>query len=685
MKPSLEKRIILFSFIILFLSMFANTAMDVAVFRKHYIKGITLRAEGLGMSLASSLEKILALGISMADVSGLSGKCSEVIHSDPEMSYCRIIAPNGTILFSSDPDPGGAASNGSFRYGATPPGHPRLVDTPSGLYYDTALPVKSYDGSQAATVHIGFSRQAVDSKVHEVVIRSIAVFLLFLTVSFALVVIFIRRDIVAPVSALLKGIIRIGAGDFKRPVTELRVREFDELGARINDMATALDSRDTQLRASFDELSQTNARIHESYLQLEALSLELEKSEQLYKRLLEDASDAIVILDQGLTIVVANKKIAELTGCAAAELAGRHISSVLLQLGADAMPHVLRELGEVCIRGTITCETMLLIDGSSPIVAMVNGSCVTIGDDSLLQVIIRDVTRERELVANLESSAAGLARLNRMKDSFLGMASHELKTPLTVIMGYSELLQSDPTLLLPDASLEMIRNISTAAARLDCIVKDMIDVSLIDQRQLELRLADVSINEIIKETLREFSFFFTLRKQTVREELGDGLPLLRGDHNRLMQLFSNLVGNAVKFTPDGGEILIRTDLRLVMEQEFPLGSELTPDGEGRSSGLPCIEVEIRDSGIGIDRDDQVRIFDKFFEAGDIQEHSSGKVEFKARGTGLGLSIAKGIVEMHGGVIRVESAGYDPRTCPGSSFYVLLPLDGGRIGDRIVGS
>jgi signal transduction histidine kinase len=87
-----------------------------------------------------------------------------------------------------------------------------------------------------------------------------------------------------------------------------------------------------------------------------------------------------------------------------------------------------------------------------------------------------------------------------------------------------------------------------------------------------------------------------------------------------------------------------------------------------------IEIIISDTGIGIDKDDQRRIFDKFYEAGNIEEHSSGKVAFNTRGAGLGLSIAKGIIDMHGGQLWVESPGYDPQTCPGSSFIILLPIE-----------
>ena len=87
-----------------------------------------------------------------------------------------------------------------------------------------------------------------------------------------------------------------------------------------------------------------------------------------------------------------------------------------------------------------------------------------------------------------------------------------------------------------------------------------------------------------------------------------------------------------------------------------------------------MEIAIHDTGIGIDKDEQLQVFEKFYESGNIEEHSSGKVAFKARGAGLGLSIARGVVEMHGGEIWVESSGHDPQNCPGSTFFILLPLD-----------
>jgi signal transduction histidine kinase len=121
------------------------------------------------------------------------------------------------------------------------------------------------------------------------------------------------------------------------------------------------------------------------------------------------------------------------------------------------------------------------------------------------------------------------------------------------------------------------------------------------------------------------------------------------DTTRLMQAIQNVINNAIKYTPDGGKIII----------------------DGRK--LPgFIEVIVSDTGIGISAENQAMIFEKFGQLGRVELHSSGKTKFKGGGPGLGLPIARGILEAHGGSIWVESAGHDEIRCPGSTFHILVP-------------
>lgn len=128
------------------------------------------------------------------------------------------------------------------------------------------------------------------------------------------------------------------------------------------------------------------------------------------------------------------------------------------------------------------------------------------------------------------------------------------------------------------------------------------------------------------------------------------LGTIQADPEALHKALRQIILNAIKFTPDGGKIVIN----------------------GRLPQPNLVEISIQDSGIGIDSANQELVFTKFFQTGEVNLHSTGKTKFKGGGPGLGLAIVKGFVETHGGKIWVESSGYDEETCPGSTFFIQLP-------------
>lgn len=675
MKNTLEKRIILFSFIILFLTIAANSGMDVVGFRRDYIQALILRSQSLGASLRGSIEKVVGLGIDIRDIEGLSEKCRELVNSSPEIAYCVITDSEGNALFLNDP------VYRALRFDIIKKSFTTRLDQSihligeGGTYYDTVTPVRSSDGKQVALVHIGFSQKVVDQKLEGIILRSVMVLGLFFLISFSLVVIFVKKSIVQPISALLGGVKKITEGNFDHRIDELSVYEFNELARNVNVMSEALGNREEEIKRNYQELENIHNDLHSSYLKLESLSLELEKSEELYKSLLEDASDAIVVVDENEIVKMVNKMAEEFFGHSSEEIVGLPLSRMLVLVKTQNIPIVYNFFQEVGKGRHVAEEIRFSRVEGEQIVGLIHANTVTIGSERLVQAIIRDVTREREILFNLEKSAADLARLNKMKDSFLGIASHELKTPLTVIMGYAELILSDMSGKIDRNVSDMVQNISNAATRLDNIVKDMVDISLIDERRMRLKLDDVDVNRLVEDTMNELRFFVSMRKQKLVGELDESVPRIKGDSVRLMQLMSNVIGNAIKFTPDGGRITISTRAKyLLRSKQAPVPELAQPVVNiGKEQHL-YVEITISDTGIGIDMDDQLRIFDKFYEVGNIEEHSSGKVAFKARGAGLGLSIAKGIVEMHGGEIWVESPGYNPEQFPGSTFHILLPLN-----------
>lgn len=250
----------------------------------------------------------------------------------------------------------------------------------------------------------------------------------------------------------------------------------------------------------------------------------------------------------------------------------------------------------------------------------------------------------------LDKARNVLERLDKSKSDFIAIAAHELKTPLTLIEGYASMV-AEQLNQNPEEAAIMLKGIDNGTQRLREIIDDMIDVSLIDNNLLSLNFQPVWINRLlhvieqeVRDTVIERRLILDIRNFPGSDEM------FFADAERLYQAFRNIVLNAIKFTPDGGKILI----------------------EGRS--LPgFVEVTVADTGIGIASEDHSRIFEKFGRLGSVTLHSSGKTKFKGGGPGLGLPITKGIVEAHGGAIWVESEGYDEIKCPGAIFHILLPI------------
>ena len=265
--------------------------------------------------------------------------------------------------------------------------------------------------------------------------------------------------------------------------------------------------------------------------------------------------------------------------------------------------------------------------------------------------LVQDLRRLNLDVSRLNTE---LEAMNRTKTDFISIASHELRTPLSQVSGYSQMLAEE---LGPKSPLfGYVEGMRKGTNRLTEIVDVMLDVSRLDAGGLVLNQTSVTISRIVERAVGEWKSALSERGHTLVADGLEALPSLEGDIERLQQVFSQLLSNAIKSTPDGGRIEI-------------IGHAYT-----ESSGQ-FVEVIVKDSGIGIDPADQHKIFDKFYRTGDLMKHSTGKTKFKGAGTGLGLSLVKGIVDAHGGRIWAESLGHDEQTCPGSSFHVLLPLRG----------
>ena len=236
--------------------------------------------------------------------------------------------------------------------------------------------------------------------------------------------------------------------------------------------------------------------------------------------------------------------------------------------------------------------------------------------------VVRDVSREREI--------------DEVKTALISTVSHELRTPLTLIHGFAELL------VLRDLPVERQRaaaeEVLGAARRLARLIDDLLSVSRMESGRLVLERHPLDLGALVEQTVSPFQAMAS--RHTLRTRITPGLPEIRGDGDRLAQILTNLIGNAIKYSPEGGEVLVAV-----------------------SHDLSQVQVDVHDAGIGMSAHELGQLFEKFYRADRDEVRRSG-------GTGLGLYISKRLVEMHGGRIWAEST-----LGRGSVFSFTLPIRG----------
>ncbi len=263
-----------------------------------------------------------------------------------------------------------------------------------------------------------------------------------------------------------------------------------------------------------------------------------------------------------------------------------------------------------------------------------------------------------DLLEHTVSIRRQLERLEETKTNFISVAAHELKTPLTILEGYTNMLRFE---MESDSPLQMyIDGMENGTERMHEIISDIIDVSLIDSQTFILTYQRFHLEKVILIAADKLDKYFSKRNvELTIVPLGVELRIY-GDPERLSKALTKLLLNALKYTPDGGKVIVSS--RITRKEES------IPDVMGG-----YINISVEDSGIGIDKEDLEIIFEKFTSATDVALHSSGKTKFKGGGPGLGLPIARGIVLAHNGRIWAESEGHDEAKNSGSIFYIEIPI------------
>lgn len=231
---------------------------------------------------------------------------------------------------------------------------------------------------------------------------------------------------------------------------------------------------------------------------------------------------------------------------------------------------------------------------------------------------------------------------NQAKTEFISFVAHELKQPMTAIKGYTDFLSKGMGGQLTEMQQQFVQVIRRNIGRMDDMVAELLDISRIESGRIQLKMESVLPEEIVHEVLRAFEQVIAAKNQQLQVELAPDLPCVYGDRGRLIQVLSNLVSNANKYTPEGGTITLRLDSQQVNDHAY-------------------VRWSVQDSGIGMTPEELERLFTKYFR-------SSNPAVRNVPGTGLGLVITRSLVELHNGQINVES-----ETGKGSTFSFTIPV------------
>ena len=263
---------------------------------------------------------------------------------------------------------------------------------------------------------------------------------------------------------------------------------------------------------------------------------------------------------------------------------------------------------------------------------------------------------DQSMIEELQKSNKVLRQLDRNKLEFIQVAAHELRTPLTVLNGYVNVLRSLPNTSTNANFGEVIQGILKGTSRIHEVVNLMLDVTRIGTETLKIASVPVLLKRILDDLIRDFEKAAAERRIKIYTQHAEGVPSINGDPALIQKALYQLLVNAIKYSPDGSTIIITTR---------PIAM---------NDGTPGVEVAVRDRGIGLDAEHLDLVFEKFYQVGSVDIHSSGKTSFKGGGPGLGLAIVKGVARAHGGKVWVESAGHDEVNFTGSTFYLQLPVD-----------
>ena len=367
-----------------------------------------------------------------------------------------------------------------------------------------------------------------------------------------------------------------------------------------------------------------------------------EQGQAIVEAIVTSVPIAIAYLDRDLVFVRSNPAHCKLLGLPADRIIGRKVSELPneIEKATEAQMRTVLTSGQSLHEAAIPF-TMTGAQGEPRLSYWDFTFIPVLRDEEVVGlIIVADDVSDRVQGERLQrEKIEALRQADRLKDQFLGILSHELRTPINAITGFGSLLTDEIAGPLNKTQHEYLQKMLAGAETLLSLINDLLDMSRIQAGKFELFKEPMRFDMAARHVIDSLAPLAGKKALEVRDEVPEDLPDVIADRQRVVQILTNLVGNAIKFTPVGGRIVLRACIE--------------------ASHLRC---EVEDTGIGIAPQHMSKLFNPFTQADMSNTRQAG-------GTGLGLSICKALVEAHGGEIGVTS-----QVARGSVFWFTLPLD-----------
>ena len=425
--------------------------------------------------------------------------------------------------------------------------------------------------------------------------RRILTFTIVSCVAVVIIALVVSQRIVTPIMRVARAARAMGQGDFNQKIPVTSSNEVGVLAQEFNSM-----------------------RKH-----LESAVVKLTEEEKKMSAIVNSLAEGLILVDGDNRVLHINPAAEFLLNVSVDQI-GEDFAQIIRDV---ELTKVIKDSqSQISQDKSAISEVNMGGDGEQRVVRVVASPFLDENGFSLGTVyVFDDITREKEI--------------DQMKSDFISLVSHELRTPLTSIIGFVSFILDGKTGPINEKQQNSLVRVHRQSKRLAALINDLLDVSRIESGRIQMNQEPIMLLEIANQRIEEIRPQADAKAIQLNFVCPESLPAILGDEARMGQAFTNLIGNAIKFTPDNGEVTVK----------------LKVDGN-------LLHVEIIDTGPGIPVEERQKIFEKFYQRSDIHTRQKG-------GTGLGLSITKSIVEAHGGRLWVDEGDQGK----GSNFQFALPL------------